>query len=91
LDQSNEEITARYAQERQRLKTILQFKQQGKKRPSDVPYLNTLVMNLCRRELEHRGLPESVNTEKAEASKRRFLYQEPRISQTILVVVLLSL
>jgi hypothetical protein len=56
LDQSNEQIMGLYKQQMQRLKTILQLKQQGKKRPLDVHYPNTLVMNLCRRELERRGL-----------------------------------
>lgn len=57
LNQSNEVISARYVQEMQRLKRILQLKQQGQKRPLDQHYPNTFVMNLCRRELARRGLP----------------------------------
>ncbi|HEU5381895.1 MAG TPA: hypothetical protein VFV38_41265 [Ktedonobacteraceae bacterium] len=57
LNQSDEVISARYTQEMQRLKRILQLKQQGQKRPLDEHYPNTFVMNLCWRELVRRDLP----------------------------------
>ena len=54
---SDQEVIDRYTKETVRLKTINQFTQQGKKRPSDVPHPNTIMINLSRQELERRGLP----------------------------------
>ncbi len=57
MKRSNHDITARYEQEMQRLKSLPLLKQRDKKRPLDLHYPHTLVMKLCRRELEHRVLP----------------------------------
>ena len=57
MKQSHHDIMARYEQEMQRLKSLPLLKQRDKKRLLDLHDPHTLVMKLCRRELEHRGLP----------------------------------
>ena len=57
VKQSHHDIMARYEQEMQRLKSLPLLKQWDKKRLLDLHSPHTLVMKLCRRELEHRGLP----------------------------------
>jgi hypothetical protein len=53
-EMSDQEVTDRYTQETLKLKTLLQAE-----RPGDpfLGYPNTAMMNCCKRELEHRGLP----------------------------------
>jgi len=51
---SDQEVTERYAQETVKLKTLNQF---GRHSEQFLGYPNTLIMNLCKRELERRGLP----------------------------------
>lgn len=51
---SDREVTRRSVQELLKLKVLSQF---GRHSERFLGYPNTLVMNLCRRELERRGLP----------------------------------
>src|SRR5258708_19733133 len=51
---SDQEVTDRYSREMLKLKALNQFGRQSKQFKG---YPNTLVMNLCRRILEHRNLP----------------------------------
>jgi hypothetical protein len=51
---SDQEVTQRYGRELLKLKTLNQF---GRHSEPFLGYPNTLVMNLCRRELERQGLP----------------------------------
>ena len=52
---SNEQLRDGYVKEMTRLKMLLKARRQGKPRPCASP--NTLVLNLCQRELDRRGVP----------------------------------
>jgi len=51
---SDQEVTDRYTKETLKLKVLNQF---GRQSERFLGYPNTYMMNRCRRELEHRGLP----------------------------------
>jgi len=51
---SDQEVTDRYVQETVKLRTLNQF---GRHSEQFQGYPDTLIMNLCKRELERRGLP----------------------------------
>src|SRR5712692_2556975 len=53
-EMSDQEVTNRYSKETLKLKTLNQFGRQSKR---FLGYPNTLMMNLCKQELERRGLP----------------------------------
>ena len=51
---SNQDVADRYTKELMKLKTLNRF---GRRSEGFFGYPNTLMMNLCRRELERRNLP----------------------------------
>lgn len=51
---SDQQVTERYAQELLKLRTLNQF---GRQSERFLGYPNTLMLNLCRQELERRNLP----------------------------------
>ncbi|SRR5712692_1437114 len=53
-EMSDQEVTNRYCKETLKLKTLNQFGRQSERFSG---YPNTLMMNLCKQELERRGLP----------------------------------
>ena len=55
---SDQEVANRYTKEKLTLKMLLAARMRGeRRRPAGVGYPNTLMMNLCKRELDRRGLP----------------------------------
>jgi hypothetical protein len=53
-EMSDQEVTTRYAKETLKLKTLNLF---GRQSERFLGYPNTLMMNLCKQELDRRGLP----------------------------------
>ena len=53
-EMADQEVTERYTQETLKLKTVLQAQKPG---DPFLGYPDTAMMNGCKRELEHRGLP----------------------------------
>ncbi|GCE18669.1 hypothetical protein [Dictyobacter kobayashii] len=54
---TNQEVSNLYGEESVKLKIFCQLNLRGLKRPTNLSHPNTLMMHLCKRELERRGLP----------------------------------